>query len=105
MGTRTKIVITETSVCFNRKETALKDSSNMSYVFENEAKRILSLRWLGTDETTLLPIWEFRVENPHDSMIVMEIIIAGYGEFFHEGNILVKVITSENREVAQAAAA
>jgi len=103
--TKTKIVISPNSVQFNRTHLEIEDSSNMSYVFENEAKRILSLRWVGTQEDTLLPIWEFQVEWPDDNLIVMNRQIVGYGEFFHEANTLVEVITSENNKVAQAAAA
>lgn len=105
MGTRTKIVIEPKSVRFNRTLMKIEDSSNVSYLFKNEAKRILSLRWIGTQEHTFLPIWEFTVEWPDDNLIVMTREIVGYGEFFHEGNTLVKVFTSESQEVAQAAAA
>jgi len=105
MGTRTKIIISPESVLFNRTLMEINDSSNMSYVFKNEAKRILSLRWIGTQEHTSLPIWEFTVEWPDDNLIVMNREIVGYGEFFHEGNALVKVFTSESQKAAQAAAA
>lgn len=105
MGTRTRIVIEQKSVQFNRTIMEIEDSSNMSYVFKNEAQRVLFLRWVGTQERTLLPIWEFSVEWPDDNLIVMNRQIVGYGEFFHEGNTLVEVITSGNKEVAQAAAA
>lgn len=104
MGTRTKIVISLASVCFNRTLVEIGDSSNMSYVFVNEAKRELTLRWIGIQEDTLLPIWEFRVEWPDDGLIVMNKIIVGYGEFWHEGNRLVQIHT-EAESVPQAHAA
>lgn len=105
MKTRTKVIISPNSVQFNRTHLEINDSSNMSYVFKSEAKRILSLRWVGTQEHTLLPIWKFKVEWPDDNLIVMKQQIVGYGEFNHEGNTLVEVITSERNKVAQAAAA
>ncbi|MFZ2152231.1 MAG: hypothetical protein WAV09_03940 [Minisyncoccia bacterium] len=95
MGTKTRIKIAVGHVCFNRTEMVIDDSANMSYTFENDARRVITLRWIGTQEETMLPIWEFRVYWPNDDLVVMEQEIVGYGEFVHEGNTLLEVHTSQ----------
>lgn len=100
MGTRTKIRIAQEGVFFNGTKTQIQDSANMSYLFENEARRLLSLRWIGTKEDTGLPVWELRVEWPDDNLIVIAgLEITGYGEFVHESNRLVQIHASEDRVV------
>lgn len=93
MGTKTRLKITPNGVWFNNKEVEIDDSSNMTYVFENEAHRTLRLRWIGTEDKTALPIWEFTVEYTHDNMWVIGPTgsgkqFVGYGEWIHEGNTL-----------------
>ena len=60
----------------------------MSYMFENDARRLLTLRWVGTQEETMLPIWEFMVYWQNDDLVVMTETVVGYGEYIHEGNTL-----------------
>lgn len=67
----------------------------MTYMFENDAHRVLTLRWIGTQEETMLPIWEFTVFWPNDNLLVLEKQIIGFGEFIHEGNTLLEVLTTQ----------
>lgn len=91
MGTRTKITISRGKVCFDRKEMEIDDSANMSYVFTNEAHRVLSLRYIGMEDDTGLPIWEFEVFHPSDCHIVLSCKIVGYGTYVYEGGRIVQV--------------
>lgn len=85
MGTRTKITISRGKVCFDRQEMEIDDSANMSYMFVNEAHRTLSLRYVGMEDGTNLPIWEFEVFHPSDNHIVLNRQIIGYRTFEYEG--------------------
>lgn len=85
MKTRTKLTITPEGVWFDKNEGVIDDSSNMSYTFENSAYRTLKLRWIGMQEDTNLPIWEFTVEKDFGLYVVCNTQIYGFGEFVYEG--------------------
>jgi hypothetical protein len=62
LGTGEKPVIIgvlQEGVYFNNKLEMIKDSSSLSYEFKTIGGRVLSIRWIGTQDETLLPIWEF----------------------------------------------
>ncbi len=95
------IVVTPKGTYFDNEPVMINDSSNLRYDFETRGRRTLSVKWIGTQDGTMLPIWEFTAKRNPCGSIMCSRQFVGYKEFVYtQGKLTEKEAPKDLSQVA-----